>query len=224
MTQTASATPRHRLRAYIFDLDGTLIDSLEDISVALNAARHDLGLSPVDANQVRTWVGDGLATLCRRSAPEINDTVLSRLVKRAAHRYAQRPVVHTRAYSNILQLLNLLQSRGAPMAVLSNKPHALAVEIVARLGLAPYFTTVRGSQREEDRKPDPRAAIEIIASMHVAPEEVYMVGDSVVDIQTARNAGAKSVAVAWGFQDRDVLEAAQPDFLVSDPLEIANLP
>jgi phosphoglycolate phosphatase len=111
-----------------------------------------------------------------------------------------------------------------PLAVLSNKPHALAVEIVARLGLAPYFTAVRGSQHEEDRKPDPRAAIEIIAAMHVAPEEVYMVGDSVVDIQTARNAGAKSVAVAWGFQNKDVLEAAEADFLVYDPLEIANLP
>jgi phosphoglycolate phosphatase len=224
MTQSTSATPRNRLRAYIFDLDGTLIDSLEDISVALNAARNDVGMLPVDANQVRTWVGDGLSTLCRRSAPEVNNTVLSRLVKRAAHHYAHRPVVHTRTYSNILQLLNLLQSRGAPLAVLSNKPHALTVEIVARLGLAPYFTVVRGSQHEEDRKPDPRAAIEIIAAMRVAPQEAYMVGDSVVDIQTARNAGAKSVAVAWGFQNRDVLEAAKPDFLVSDPLEIAKLP
>ncbi|HKQ47019.1 MAG TPA: HAD family hydrolase [Phycisphaerae bacterium] len=224
MTQTPSATPRDRRRAYIFDLDGTLIDSLEDISVALNAARSDLGLFPVDANQVRNWVGDGLSTLCRRSAPDVGDTVLSRLIERAAHHYAQRPVVHTGTYSNILQLLNLLQSRGAPLAVLSNKPHALAVEIVARLGLAPYFTAVRGSHHEKDRKPDPRAAIEIAALMHVAPEEVYMVGDSVVDIQTARHAGTKSVAVAWGFQNRDVLEAAQPDFFVSDPLEIANLP
>lgn len=223
MTQTAFATPRHRRRAYIFDLDGTLIDSLADISVALNAARGDLGMSFVDAKQVRTWVGDGLSTLCRRSAPEVDDTVLFRLAKHAAHHYAERPVVHTRTYSNILQLLNLLHSRGAPMAVLSNKPHALAVEIVARVDLAPYFAAVRGSQHEEDRKPDPRAAIEIIKSMHVAPNEVYMVGDSVVDIQTARNAGAKSVAVAWGFQNRDVLEAALPDFLVSDPLEIANL-
>jgi phosphoglycolate phosphatase len=224
MTQSPSATSRNRPRAYIFDLDGTLIDSLADITAALNAARADLGMRPVEANQVRTWVGDGLSTLCRRSAPEIDETALSRLVKSAAHHYAQCPVVYTRSYSNILQLLNLLQSRRAMLAVLSNKPHDLAVEIVTRLELATFFAVVRGSRCEEDRKPDPHAAIDIITSMHVASDEVYMVGDSVVDIQTARNAGAKSVAVTWGFQNPDVLRAAQPDFLVSDPLEIANLP
>lgn len=224
MTQSASATPRHPLRAYIFDLDGTLIDSLDDISLALNAARAELGMSPVEANQVRTWVGDGLPTLCRRSAPEIDERALSRLVQRAADLYAHRPVVHTTMYPNILQLLNLLQSRQVPLAMLSNKPHALAVEIVARLNLASYFTVVRGSRHENDRKPDPRSVLEIAEKMHVAPEAVYLIGDSVVDIQTARNAGTKSVAVAWGFQNRDVLEAARPDFLVCDPLEIASLP
>ena len=224
MTQSTSATPLHRRRAYFFDLDGTLIDSLADISAALNAARAELGMSPAPADQVKSWVGDGLPTLCRRSAPDLDDKLLSHLVQRAAHHYNMRPVIHTATYSNILQLLNLLQSRQAPMAVLSNKPHALAVEIVVRLELAPFFAAIRGSRCEEDRKPNPRSALEIAESLRIAPLDTYLVGDSVVDIQTARNAGMKSVAVAWGFQDRDVLEAARPDFFVMDPLEIASLP
>ncbi len=223
MTQSSSKTPVRRPRAYIFDLDGTLIDSLEDISAALNAARGELGLGPVAANQVRSWVGDGLAVLCRRSAPEIDAAMHFRLVQLAARHYARRPVVHTAPYSNILQLLNLLQSGQTPMAVLSNKPHALAVEIVAQMNLSSYFAIVRGSRQEDDRKPDPRGVLEIVETMRIPPEEAYLIGDSLVDIQTARNAGTKSVAVAWGFQNRDVLEAAHPDFLVSNPLEIASL-
>lgn len=224
MTQSDSRTPARRPRAYIFDLDGTLIDSLEDISAALNAARRDLGLPPVSAIQVRSWVGDGLAALCRRSAPDGKAEMQFRLVQRSARHYAQRPVVHTAPYSNILQLLNLLQSRQSPMAVLSNKQDDLAVEIVALLKMSSYFDIVRGSRREEDRKPDPRGVLEIVQSLRIPPEQAYLIGDSVVDVQTARNAGTKSVAVAWGFQNRDALEAAHPDFFVSNPLEIAALP
>jgi len=132
----------------------------------------------------------------------------------------QRPVVHTTPYPNILQLLKLLQSRSAPLAVLSNKPHALTVEIVTRLDMAFYFAVVRGSQREDDRKPDPRTALRIAEIFGTPPEDVYLIGDSRVDIQTARNAGMKSVAVTWGFQNRDDLEAAHPDFFVDDPLKI----
>lgn len=224
MTQITSSALINPPRAYLFDLDGTLVDSLDDISAALNAARDELGMPQVAPNQVRSWVGDGLSTLCRRSAPNVDVETQTRLVQLAAHHYSLRPVVHTAPYPNILQLLNLLQVRESPCAVLSNKPHALTVEIVTRLNLAPFFAVIRGAQREEERKPNPKVALQIIESWSYPLDRVYLVGDSVVDIQTARNAGLKSVAVTWGFQNRDVLEAAGPDFWVSDPLEIASLP
>jgi phosphoglycolate phosphatase len=224
MTQSAFSTPRDGPRAFIFDLDGTLIDSWSDIAMALNAARADLGLPSINVNQVRSWVGDGLLTLCRRSAPEFDEKALSRLVEHARQHYFCNPVVDTTVYPNILPLLNLLHSRGALLAVLSNKPHDLTLEIIARLELAPFFSVVRGSRSEEDRKPNPGSLLEIAALLNVAPAEVYLIGDSMVDIETARHAGAKSVAVTWGSQDQVKLAAARPDFLVFDPLEIASLP
>jgi phosphoglycolate phosphatase len=224
MTQITSTTPSHQPRGYLFDLDGTLVDSLRDITAALNAARSDLGMILVESNQVRSWVGDGLAALCRRSAPDADNATQTRLVQRAAQRYAERPVVDTAPYPNILQLLNLLRARSSAMAVLSNKPHALTVEILARLNLSSYFAVIQGSQREEERKPDPRAALRIAGTLGATPHDVYLIGDSRIDIQTARNAGMKSVAVTWGYQDRDVLTAADPDFCLDEPLKIAALP
>jgi phosphoglycolate phosphatase-like HAD superfamily hydrolase len=161
MTQITSMSTSHAPCGYLFDLDGTLVDSLRDITAALNAARSDLGMIPVESNQVRSWVGDGLAALCRRSAPDADNATQTRLVERAAQRYAERPVVDTAPYPNILQLLNLLRARSSALAVLSNKPHALTIEILAHLNLSSYFAVIQGSQREEERKPDPRAALRI---------------------------------------------------------------
>lgn len=209
--------------AFIFDLDGTLVDSLQDIADALNAALNDHRLPTAAPEQVKAWVGDGLRTLCRRAYGGPDAAILESLQTSASARYAQRSVHWTQPYPNILTMLNLLTARGARMAVLSNKPHDLAVQVIQRVRLKQFFLEVRGLRAEEERKPEPTTALHIARQLGSHPAEVILVGDSVVDTQTARNAGMKVAAVTWGFRPEEELRAAGPDYLVHDPLEIVRI-
>jgi phosphoglycolate phosphatase len=213
---------KHHL-AIIFDLDGTLVDSLRDITDALNEALTELNKPTVARQEVRSWVGEGMPLLCRRALPAHSDSLVEELVRRTKSRYLAHPVRCTRPYPNILTMLELLQIEGVPMAVLSNKPHDLTVRIVAELGLAPYFAQAVGCQLEEEKKPLPTSALRLARALGADPAAVFLVGDSATDIETARNAGMCSVAVTWGFRDRDELIAARPDHLIDDPLKILPL-
>jgi phosphoglycolate phosphatase len=210
--------------AFIFDLDGTLVDSLRDIADALNDALAELNQPRASLDEVRRWIGDGLTTLCRRASPTMDPDALHRLVELARTHYQEHCADHTRPYRNILQMLDLLTARGAPLAVLSNKPHALTKEVLQRLDMMRYFAVARGCDAEEERKPSPNAALEIAARLGVEPAAVFFVGDSPVDVLTARNAGMIAVAVTWGFRDRQELCAARPDYVADNPLEIPSLP
>jgi phosphoglycolate phosphatase len=210
--------------AFIFDLDGTLIDSLQDITNALNAALEELHRAPADAAMVRSWIGDGLLTLCRRAVGEDDPALVATLVQLSGKRYQAHCVEQTMPYPKVLKMLDLLRARNAPMAVLSNKPHAVTVQIVRALGMDGYFADVRGCAVEEDKKPSPKNALAIASALSVDPQRVFMVGDSPMDVKTARHAGMTAVAVTWGFRDRSELEAARPDFFVDDPTEIPDLP
>jgi phosphoglycolate phosphatase len=209
---------------FIFDLDGTLVDSLQDITNALNAALHALHRAPADASMVRSWVGDGMQTLCRRAVPDDSPATVAALVQATSEHYRQHCADHTRPYPKVLKMLDLLRARHAPMGVLSNKPHGFTVQLVKALGLDGYFAEVRGSTSEEDRKPSPQNASAIAVALGVAPEQIFLVGDSPMDVETARQAGMVAVAVTWGFRDRAELEACHPDFFIDDPQEIPDLP
>ncbi|MCZ6698002.1 MAG: HAD-IA family hydrolase [Planctomycetota bacterium] len=212
-----------RPHACIFDLDGTLVDSLRDIATALNSALDDLNLPRVDLRSVRDWVGDGLPALCRRAQPRADETTVKRLVECAARHYRNHCVDHTRPYPNILAMLKLLRSKGLPLAVISNKPHDLVELTLRGLGLIQYFEEVRGFVDEREKKPCPKHAIQVASNFECAPRLVCLIGDSPVDIRTARNAGMIAVAVAWGFRKIGELEAERPDFLVHSPDEIISL-
>lgn len=207
-------------RACIFDLDGTLVDSLPDIHEALSHALRAMKLPPVTREQTRGWIGDGLPALCRRAVPQLDKSALEMFMEYARTHYAAHVVDETRPFPNIMQMLDLLKAECVPCSVLTNKPHALAVESVRHLGLMPYFVDVVGYRSEEEKKPDPRAARRLAQSMGESPAYVALVGDSVADIRTARNAGMISVAVTWGYQNSDVLRAESPDFFLEDPLEL----
>jgi len=213
----------HQRLAVIFDLDGTLVDSLRDITDALNAALTELGRPTVTQQEVRSWVGGGLPLLCRHALPADGISLVDELVQRTRGWYLSNPVRYTRPYPNILRMLELLQAGRVPMAVLSNKPHDLTVRIVAELCMAHYFAEVAGCQVDDEKKPQPKGALRLARVLGADPATVLFVGDSAVDIETARNAGMRAVAVTWGFRDRDELVTASPDFLVNEPLEIASL-
>lgn len=210
-------------RGLIFDLDGTLVDSLAGIAGSLNRALASSGLPTHSLLAVRAFIGNGAKILVQRAVPTGSDEALVAEVEAAFKEdYALRWPDGTFPYSGILSLLEQLQRAGYPLAVLSNKPHEFATEIVSRLFPETHFTTVLGQRAGVAHKPDPAGALEISRIIGMKPDNCTLIGDSTVDIQTAHNAGMESVAVTWGFHDFDDLLAAKPGTIVTSPAELLD--
>lgn len=207
-------------RAVIFDLDGTLVDSLEDIAAALDLALDDHGISRPTRALVRTWIGAGARNLIVQAVGEDRaDAVLARF---RAH-YAATPVRHTALYPGLDAILDRFAAANLRLAVLSNKPDALTKPICAALLGRWRFDPVLGQRPHVALKPSPDAALEIAAALDIAPEHCAFVGDSAIDILTAQAAHMIPVAVSWGFRPRVELVAAQPALLADTPAELAVL-
>ncbi len=203
--------------ALIFDLDGTLVDSLPGIAAALNAALAGAGYPQHPERAVRGFVGDGLETTVRRACPDgTDDTMVAKLVEDFRVVYAEDWKHGTRAYDGIRELLRDLQQRGTPLAVLSNKSHAFTVEMVSVIFAEVEFVAVLGLRPDMPPKPDPAGAMEIIRAIGLPPQQCTLIGDSTIDIHTAKRAGMRSCAVTWGYHDAAHLVAAAPDAVVGD--------
>ena len=197
------------MNALIFDLDGTLVESLPGIAASLNRALDLHGLPGHSHAAVRSFIGDGAKTLVGRalggvSRLDLTDSVL----KNFAGDYAVSWPDGTQVYPGIPELLAKLKSGGVPLAVLSNKPHAFTVGIVEKLFPENTFAAILGNREGLPHKPDPAGALEIAASLGVFPENCTIIGDSTMDLDTAKNSGMKSIAVTWGYHDRTRLATA----------------
>ncbi|MCB9857572.1 MAG: HAD hydrolase-like protein [Phycisphaerales bacterium] len=211
-------------RAVIFDLDGTLVDSLNDIANAINEALSNIGLSQVDSARIRTWVGDGLPALCDRAATYVDAAHRSdQLLVEARRTYDAHCTRTTVPYPNVLETLDLMNRARVPMAVLSNKPDPFVARIIAHLALEKYFVACRGYRTEADKKPSPRVALMLAEMLSAPPGRVAVVGDSTVDIETAQNANMRSIGVTWGLQSREKISQKNPDWIVDDALEILKI-
>lgn len=210
-------------RGVIFDLDGTLVDSLDDIAAALNHALVAHRFDPVSTAQVRRWVGDGATTLCRRAAPHAGEELIAALRADFADAYRRGCLDRTHFFPGVRATLAALHAARVPMAVLSNKPDEFTRLIVAALFEPGWFRAVCGVRDEAERKPSPGAALEIARGMDVPAERVWLVGDSCADIATARAAGMIAVAVTWGFRDAEELRAASPDYVVDRMEQVLDL-
>jgi phosphoglycolate phosphatase len=203
-------------RLAIFDLDGTLVDSVDDLAAAVNHALTTVGLPRRTREEVRTFVGNGVRVLLERAVGPRRDLLEPALAAWRAH-YDAHLVDATRPYAGIPEAL--AGARRA-LAVLTNKPGPMAMRILEGVGLAARFAAVVGGG-DAPLKPDPTGARALLARLGVRPEDAVLVGDSPVDAATARNAGIEFVGVTWGFVPREALAATGAAHLVDTPAELS---
>jgi phosphoglycolate phosphatase len=203
------------IRAFIFDLDGTLIDSKMDLVNSVNAMLRETGRAQQPTEQVASYIGYGAPRLITSVlGPVATDDQRREALSIFLKHYNEQKLVQTRAYPGVPEALHALN--GCPMAVLTNKPTRLSVDILEGLGLARFFRAVYGGDSFATKKPDPSGALTILKELGVSATESAMVGDSDVDVQTARNAGMLSIGVNYGFGQRD--RSREPADLYVDSL------
>jgi phosphoglycolate phosphatase len=190
------------VRALIFDLDGTLIDSKQDLIHSVNAMLRELGRGELAAEIISGYIGHGAPTLVARALGEgCTDDERQRALQFFLSYYEQHKMDTTCAYPGVAETLEKLAN--VPMAVLTNKPVRISVRILEAMGLAKYFRAIYGGNSFETKKPDPLGARTILRELGAEPLEALLVGDSEVDVQTARNAGMMAAAVNYGFGVHD---------------------
>jgi phosphoglycolate phosphatase len=188
--------------AIVFDLDGTLVDSLPDMLRAMNCLLADLGRSAARPDQIRGWVGDGARVLVERGLEAtggLPDQSVSELVARYIGHYQGHAAHETRLYPGVRETLEGLKAAGHKLAVCTNKPYALSVEVLDALNLSDLFEAVLGGDSVAVKKPDPGHLRATLAAMGASAERALMVGDSGNDVAAARGAGVPVVAVSFGY-------------------------
>lgn len=212
-----------RFSTIIFDLDGTLVDSLADIAEAANRALRTLGYPVHATDQYRFFVGDGLMTLARRIVPEntCEDQVLETARQFKIH-YQNNWNHSSQPYPGILPTLDTLAGNDVNLAVLSNKPDDFTQIFVSTFFTGVPFGRVFGNRPQVPKKPHPQAALEIASFFKSEPQTCLFVGDTSVDILTGKSAGMESMGVTWGFRERQEFERAGADIIIDRPEEIIS--
>jgi phosphoglycolate phosphatase len=200
------------IRLIVFDLDGTLIDSRRDLADATNALLVESGADPLPVDTVTRMVGEGAAVLVRRAlAAAALDPDLPGALDRFLAHYDRRLTDHTAPYAGVPELLAALRARDLPLAVLTNKPERFTRTILERLALAGAFDRVVGGDGPAGRKPDPAGLLEIVRHAGGTPASALLVGDSPIDLETARRAGTGVCLARYGFGFRFAADAFRGD-------------
>ncbi|MFZ4764191.1 MAG: HAD family hydrolase [Roseimicrobium sp.] len=213
------------MKALIFDLDGTLIDSLADLAEAVNRMLAANGYPTAPLSVFPEYIGDGVKALVSRALPaEVleREDLDARVAEYQGH-YADTWRDKTVPYPGVIETLNELQSRGLKLAVLSNKPHRFTLLCVHHFFPSIAFASVLGARDGVARKPDPAGALEIAATLGVAAEECAYIGDSGIDMETATRAGMLPVGVRWGFRSEEELRAHGAKEMLSHAQELLRL-
>lgn len=208
----------------IFDLDGTLLNTIDDLAAAANHALSACGFPARSVEECRQFVGNGVAKLLERALPLGHKTPENLAAMRTAFfaYYDEHLADKTHPYSGITQLLTTLQKRGVKLAVASNKYQRATERLIKHFFPQITFAAVLGQRENIPVKPHPQIVEDILALAHETHAHTLYVGDSDVDMQTAQNAGVKACAVTWGFRSREVLAAYQPFALIDHPQDLAN--
>jgi len=206
----------------VFDLDGTLIDSKLDLALAVNATRADAGLEPLPHETVYSYVGNGAPVLIRKAlGPAAGDEQVEKGLQFFLNYYRWHMLDNTRLYPGVAESLENWAG-GKKLAVLTNKPERFSRMILEGLGVSSLFARVYGGNSFETKKPDPFGLNRLMGELEVAPSRTLMVGDSAVDVQTARNAGVRSCGVTYGLQP-ETFQEHPPDLLIDRMEELVEL-
>lgn len=214
------------VKACIFDLDGTLTDTIESLTYSVAETLKEMGLSAITKEQCQSFVGNGARFLIDKSIRAAGDQTGSRLdeaMEIYGRIFDQNCTYHVIPYEGILELLEELRKRQVKLAVLSNKPHRQTVKVVETIFGKEIFAAVCGQQEGIPRKPSPEGIYAILKELGVERDECLYVGDSEVDIITGNNAEVKTISVAWGFRTEEELKSSGAVCLIHRPKELLNL-
>lgn len=211
------------IKTAIFDLDGTLLDTLQDLADAGNRVLAECNYPQHPVEAYKHFVGDGLRVLMERITPENTTSSEIDACCEAFHTiYSENWDKNSKPYVDIERMLMQLRDRGVRCSVLSNKPHAFTAIYIERFFPKSEFEVVFGQREGVNKKPDPAGAIEIAEKMGVDPSECIYVGDTAVDMQTGKAAGMFTIGVLWGFRDLEELKQNDADLIVTSPMEIVE--
>ncbi len=211
------------IKAVLFDLDGTLLNTLGDLSVGVNAELVKYGFPTHEANAFKLFAGNGMAKMVERAAPEGTDAeTLCEMTASFVEYYTEHFADYTEIYEGIPELLTALQDKGYMLAVVTNKAQAPAEKVV-NLFFGDTFNLIFGQRKGIPAKPDPTAALLTMKELGVEPEECIFLGDSGVDIKTGANSGAYPVGVLWGFRDIKELTENGATETINNPLELLDI-
>lgn len=210
-------------KAVIFDLDGTLLNTLGDLTAAVNHALTAYGLPTHTEAEVRTYIGDGVKTLIARSCPaDADEATLAAVLAAYLPYYAAHNMDFTVPYEGVTEILAQLRRRGVKTAVVSNK-HDPGVQALCAHYFGGLLDLAVGGGDARPLKPAPDGVLYAMEQLGVTPDEVWYVGDSTIDVVTARNAGVRCAAVSWGFHDRDRLAAEHPAVLADNAEQLREV-
>jgi phosphoglycolate phosphatase len=203
----------------IFDLDGTLIDSSEDLAISVNATLRNAGRAELDRDTIQSYVGNGAGLLIKRAfGPDASEAAVADGLAFFLKFYRAHALEHTKLYPGVREAVRELGKQHT-LAVLTNKPERISVDILAALDIADAFARIYGGDRFPNKKPHPVGIETLMQDTGIGRADTMMIGDSNVDIETARNARVRSCGVSWGFRPESFV-ACRPDLLIHTPDEL----
>lgn len=210
-------------QVFIFDLDGTILNTLEDLYLSVNAALKQSGFPERSLEEVRQFVGNGIRKLIERAVPSGTlETQISQVHQDFTEHYKIHCADHTKPYDHIPEVLQKIRSAGMKTAVVSNKAD-YAVQILCKDYFPDLFDAVAGEREGIRKKPAPDSVQAVLNALHLTPEQAVYIGDSDVDIETAENSGMPCISVEWGFRDMEFLIQHGAGKIISNPEELLEL-
>ena len=213
------------IKAVVFDLDGTLLNTITDISNSVNAVLKSMGYYQFSEDDYKYFVGRGVDELITKviEVGELNPEEFYEIKTGYLEEYAKRKTENTKPYEGIIELLKALNNLQIKVCILSNKPHFQTIDVVEQYFSEIHMTEVYGKKKEFPIKPDPTSLFDMINQLGMERSEILYVGDTNTDMETAVNAGLKKVGVLWGFRTKQELLAAGADYIVEQPSDILRL-